>query len=82
MIAASPLTFSSRWIASHQGDAMELAAIDHWGQLNVECDSLAKSFWNSNALATTWRPNIQFGFEKWSLWIDQKKLSQLDKKKL
>ena len=82
MIASSPLTFSSRWIASHQDDDKDLASIDHWGQLNVECDGLAKSFWNSNALARTWRPNIQLGFEKWSLWIDDKKLSQLDKKKL
>ena len=72
MIASSPLTFSSRWIASHQDDDMELAAIDHWGQLNVECNGLAKDFWNSNALAKMGRPNTQFGFEKWSLWIDQK----------
>ena len=64
MIASSLLTFSSRWIASHQDDDMELAAIDHWGQLNAECDGLAKSFLNSNALAKTWRPNLQFGFEK------------------
>ena len=28
------------------------------------------------------RPNLQFGFEKWSLWIDKKKLSQINKKKL
>ena len=72
MIASSPLTFSSRWIAFHQDDDGELAAIDHWGQLNVECDGLAKDFWNSNALAKMGRPNTQFGFEKWSLWIDQK----------
>ena len=71
-----------RWIASHQDHGKELAAIDHWGQPNVECDGLAKSFWNSNALAKTWRPNLQFAFEKWSLWIDKKKLSQIDKIKL
>jgi hypothetical protein len=62
MITASPLTFLSRWIASHQDDNVPLALIDHWGQLNVECDSLAKSFWNTNAQARSWRPNLQFGF--------------------
>jgi hypothetical protein len=82
MITASPLTFLSRWIASHQDDNVPLALIDHWGQLNVECDSLAKSFWNTNAQARSWRPNLQFGFEKWSLWIANEKLSRIDKKRL
>jgi hypothetical protein len=48
----------------------------------VECDGLAKSFWNANALAKSWLPNIQFGLEKWSLWTEGKKPSTLDKKKL
>ena len=61
MIAASPLTFLSRWIESHQDDNLDLSSIDHWGQLNVECDGLAKSYWNTNALAKTWRPNLHFG---------------------
>jgi hypothetical protein len=82
MITASPLTFLSRWIESHQDDNLDLSSIDHWGQLNVECDGLAKSYWNTNALAKTWRPNLHFGLEKWSLWIDHKKLSQIDKHKL
>jgi hypothetical protein len=79
MITASPLTFLSRWLASHQDDNVPLALIDHWGQLNVEC---AKRFWNTNAQARTWRPNLQFGFEKWSLWIANEKLSSVDKKRL
>ena len=82
MIAGSPLSFSSRWIVSHRDDDMDLAAIDHRGQLNVGCDGLAKSYWNTSALAKTWRHNLQFGFEKWSLWIDKKKLFQIDKIKL
>ena len=82
MILASPLTFSSRWIESHQDDSKSVAHLDRWGKLNVECDGLAKSFWNTNALAQTWIPNRQFGFEKWSVWIAQKKLSTVDKKKL
>jgi hypothetical protein len=82
MILASPLTFSSRWIESHQDDSRSVAHLDRWGKLNVECDGLAKSFWNTNALAQTWMANRQFGFEKWSVWIAQKKLSTVDKRKL
>jgi hypothetical protein len=82
MIRESPLTFESRWIESHQDDFKSLKFLDRWSLLNVECDGLAKSFWNTNALAKSWVPNIQFGFEKWSLWIGGKKLSTVDKKKL
>ncbi len=82
MILASPLTFSSRWIESHQDDSKSVAHLDRWGKLNVECDGLAKSFWNTNALAQTWIPNRQFGFEKWSVWIAQKTMSTVDQKKL
>ena len=33
---------------------MALTSIDDWGlQLNVECDRLAKRYWNINALAKT-----------------------------
>ncbi len=82
MIRKSPLTFSSRWIESHQDDKAELAQLDHWGKLNVECDGLAKSFWNTNALADSWMPNLQFGYEQWSLWIANQKLTKIDKHKL
>jgi hypothetical protein len=85
MIAASPLTFTGRWIESHQDDKTPLAQIDQlgyqWDKLNVQCDGLAKSYWNTNALADTWRRNLQCGFEKWSLWIANNKLSQIDKEK-
>jgi hypothetical protein len=48
----------------------------------VESNSLAKSFWNTNALDNTWLANLAFGHENWSLWIAGKKMSQIDKKKL
>ena len=82
MIRASPLTFTSRWIESHQDDHKSVKYLDRWGKLNVECDGLAKEFWNTNALAKTWVPNLQFGLEKWSLWIEGKKLSTVEKKKI
>jgi hypothetical protein len=82
MIQASPLTLTSRWIESHQDKNRPLKTLDRWGKLNVECDSLAKSFWNTNALDNTWLANLSFGHENWSLWIEGKKMSQIDKKKL
>jgi hypothetical protein len=82
MIHASPLKFTSRWIQSHQDDYKSVAHLDRWGKLNVECDGLAKGFWNASALAGSWAPNLQFGYEKWSVWIAKKKLSTIDKEKL
>jgi hypothetical protein len=61
---------------------MTLALINHWEQLNVECNGLAKSCWNTSALAKTWRPSVLFGFEKWSSWMANEKLSQINRKKL
>jgi hypothetical protein len=82
MIRLSPLTFTSRWIKGHQDDSQSFAFLDRWGKLNVECVGLAKGFWNSHALAKPWAPSITFGLEQWALWIDQKKPSKVDKKKL
>jgi hypothetical protein len=82
MIRLSPLELTSRWIESHQDNTRSLATLDRWGKLNVECDGLTKSFWSSTALANSWSPSIQFGLEKWALWIDKKKLSKADKKRI
>jgi hypothetical protein len=48
----------------------------------VICDSLAKDFWNYCALTELWLPNQTFGDEKWTIWIEGKKLVYLDKQKL
>jgi hypothetical protein len=50
-IKASPLKITFRWIASHQDNHKTFAQLDRWEQLNVECNNLAKSFWNTCALA-------------------------------
>jgi hypothetical protein len=82
MIHHSPLTFTSRWVAGHQDKNLPCARLDIWGQLNVECDGLAKAFWNTTALCDGWVPNLAFGWEGWSLWIAAQKLSCIDKRKL
>ncbi len=78
-ITALPLTITFRWIASHQDKHKALSQLDRWEQLNVECYGLAKSYWNTCALACLWPGSLQFGHEKWSLWIEEKKLSTVEK---
>jgi hypothetical protein len=78
----SPLTWKWRWIKGHQDDKASFKDLDRWGQLNVICDGLAKEFWNYCALTDSWIPNHPFGDENWSIWIEGKKLSHLDKHKL
>jgi hypothetical protein len=82
MISSSPLKFTTRWIESHQDDKKYFSKIDHWGQLNVECDGLAKSYWNTTVLTNGWVSSMQFGFENWSPWIKNRKMSQVEKTKL
>ena len=81
-LARSPLTWKWRWIQGHQDENKSFADLDRWGQLNVICDGLAKAFWNDCALLGAWLPNQAFGDETWSVWIEGKKLSHLDKQKL
>jgi hypothetical protein len=66
-------------IASHQDNHKTFPQLDRWEQLNVECDGLAKSFWNTCALARSWPGSLQLGHEKRSIWIDGKKLSMVEK---
>jgi hypothetical protein len=78
-IKASPLEITFPWIALYQDKDKTFAQLDRWEQLNVECDGLANSFWNTCALARLWPGSLQLGHEKWSIWIDQKKLSTAEK---
>jgi hypothetical protein len=78
-IAALPLTITFRWIASHQDKQKTISQLDRWEQLNVECGGLAKSYWNTCALARLWPGSLQFGHKKWSLWIEGKTFSTVEK---
>jgi hypothetical protein len=81
-IARSPLTWHFRWIEGHQDDKIAFDLLDRWSQLNVICDGLAKVFWNHCSVNKLWVENQAFGDENWSVWIEGKKLSHLDKQKL
>jgi hypothetical protein len=50
-ITALPLTITFCWIASHHDMHKTFSQLDRWEQLNVECNGLAKSYWNTCALA-------------------------------
>jgi hypothetical protein len=78
-IRVSRLTITFCWIASHQDKLKSVSQLDRWGQLNVECDGLAKSYWNTCALAQLWPGSLHFGNEKWSLWIEGRKLWKVKK---
>jgi hypothetical protein len=54
MTSSSPLKFTSGWIESHEDNKKSFAKIDQWGQLNMECDGMAKSYWNTTALTNGW----------------------------
>jgi hypothetical protein len=82
LIKALPITITFRWISSHQDKHKTFAQLDHWEQLNVECDGLAKGFWKTCALARSWPGSLQFGYKQWLLWINGKKLSTVDKKRI
>jgi hypothetical protein len=78
-IKKSPLKWTGRWVEGHQDDQHRLEDIDRWGQLNVECDGLAKDYWNACTETEEWPTNNKFADEGWSVWIEGKKLTKIDK---
>jgi hypothetical protein len=78
-IQRSPLQWTGIWIEGHKDDHKS-KTLDRQALLNIECDSLAKSYWNSRSLAQNWPDNQEFGDEQWTLWIKGQKLSRINKK--
>jgi hypothetical protein len=78
-IKKSPLDWSGIWIEGHQDDHRQFEDLDRRSQLNVECDGLAKVYWNACTTSETWSPNRGFADEGWSVWIEGKKLTKVDK---
>ena len=81
-IQKSPITWKWRWVEGHQDDGKKYKDLDRWAQLNVECDGMAKEYWNSRRLVDKRPANQEFSDEHWSVWIEGKKLTKLDKHKL
>jgi NAD(P)-dependent dehydrogenase (short-subunit alcohol dehydrogenase family) len=76
-IRRSPLKWTGRWVERHQDDITRFEDLmDRWGQLNVECDGLAKEYWNACTESEAWGPNHGFAEKSWSVWIEGKKLTK------
>ena len=72
-IALSPIKWKFRHVRGHQDKHIQAQYLDLWSQLNVEMDSLAKSYWNeTQTVIEPFYPPNTFG---WSLWIEERKLS-------
>jgi hypothetical protein len=79
-LAASPVTWKFRHVRGHQDKHVPFHLLDMWSQLNVEMDSLAKTFWNeTHSIVTPFYPSNASG---WSLWIGPRKLSTWDRNAL
>ena len=77
-----PLKRTGRWAEGHQDNPTQFENLDGWGQLNVECDGLAKYQGNACTENETWTPNRGFADESWSVSIEGKKLTKVDKQAL
>jgi len=79
-LAASPITWTSRHVRGHQDKHVQFKHLDMWSQLNVEMDSLAKSYWNeTQPTVQPFYPRNTFG---WSLWISDRKMHSWDRTSL
>jgi hypothetical protein len=78
-IRNSPLTWTGRWVEGHQDDQTQFDHLDRWSQLNVEADGLAKECWNTCMQSDSWLTNKGFADEGWSVWIEGRKLTKVNK---
>jgi len=76
-LASSPVTWIARHVRGHQDKHVPIHLLDMWSQLNVEMDSLAKTYWNQ--MQPTIQPFYPATQPGWSLWIGQRKLSNWDR---
>ena len=79
-LAASPITWKFRHVRGHQDKHVSFHMLDMWGQLNVEMDSLAKSYWNEHHSTTL--PFYPLNTSGWSIWADKRKLSNRNRNQL
>ena len=77
---ASILTWKFRHVRGHQDKHLTFNMLDMWGQMNVEMDSLAKTYWNETSSSTT--PFYPTSSHSWSLWVGPQKLSSWDRTSL
>ena len=79
-MASSPITWKFRHVRGHQDKHVSFHMLDMWGQLNVEMDGVAKSYWNEHHSTT--QPFYPLNTSGWSLWADKQKLSNWDRNQI
>jgi hypothetical protein len=67
----SPLTWRTRHVKGHQDDGTSIDNLDIYSKLNIEMDTMAKSFQQEAQAAKRHFVTIH---EPWSLWIDSCKI--------
>ncbi len=78
-IKALPIQITWKWIEGHQDDNEDFRQLDSWAQRNIQCDSLAKMYWNHCLKANKRLPNQKLGDEGWTLWFNSRKRSRVEK---
>jgi hypothetical protein len=79
-LSHSRLKWTPRHVDGHQDKHTSYLRLDMWGQLNVEMDSLAKTYWNETSEEI--RPFYPQSNHGWSLWIKERKLSSWNRTEL
>lgn len=81
-IKALPIQITWQWIEGHQDDNEDFQRLDTWAQRNIQCDSLAKLFWNHCNRLRIRPPNQILGNEGWTFWFNGSKRSRIHKANL
>jgi ribonuclease HI len=77
-IKALPITITWKWIKGHQDDNEDFRHLDSWAQCNIQCDSLAKLYWNHCLQMNKRLPNQKVGNNGWTLWFNARKRSHVE----
>jgi hypothetical protein len=77
-----PIKITWKWIEGHQDDSEDFRHLDSWAQRNIQCDSLAKMYWNHCLRMNKRLPNQKLGDDGWTLWFNGRKRSRVEKNNL
>ena len=60
----------------------EFQHLDSWAQRNIQCNSLAKIYWNHCTQIRKRLPNQKLGNDRWTFWFNNRKYSCVEKSDL
>jgi len=77
MIDNTPIDWHWKHVAGHQDDKTDL--LDRWVERNIQMDAEAKAFWTQLHDQGFQHCSCHLPGEGWTIWIDQKKLTSLNR---